>query len=109
MLIAWSLDQVIDLNNGLDVSHPLSYKEEVLCLGTVFGYSWILLFAALVYLYIIREDTIEESMSKFMSTFYILALCFILHNALVRTYSPLMQDDTQNLILVPLICLSFLF
>ena len=87
MLMAWSIDKVIDLNNGLDVSHPLNFSEEVLCLGTVFCYSWVLLVASLIYHYLIKESETEENMSKFITGFYLLAFSYLIHNTFVRTHS----------------------
>jgi hypothetical protein len=61
MIIAWGIDQVIDLNNGLNVSLPLTYNEEVLCLATLFSYSVCTIIVALAYKYMIADDDKDES------------------------------------------------
>jgi hypothetical protein len=48
MTLAWALDQIVDLNNGLDESHSLTFTEEMLCLATVFSWSGIVLVIGLI-------------------------------------------------------------
>jgi hypothetical protein len=88
MILAWALDQVIDLNNGLDVSHPLRFKEELICLTTVFSYSICCLALGITSKFLCERDDPrqeEESISSFMTVSFILIALFLPINTLVRT------------------------
>lgn len=56
MILAWALDQVIDLNNGLDVSHHLKFNEEILCLTTIFSYSIVCVISGMFVKFLCEND-----------------------------------------------------
>jgi hypothetical protein len=88
MIIAWALDQVIDLNNGLDVSHPLTFNEEILCLSTLFSYSITCVLVSLSNKYLCeKDDTLQEdeSLSQLMTVLFTLLAVFMPLNTFVRT------------------------
>lgn len=116
MILAWALDQVIDLNNGLDISHHLSFNEELLCLATIFTYSLFCLLLGVCTKFLCDKDdpkVEDESLSTLMTVLFTLLLLFMPLNTFVRTSlegSTLDQDDyleLQNLVLVPILCLGF--
>jgi hypothetical protein len=115
MILAWALDQVIDLNNGLDVSHPLRFKEELICLTTVFSYSICCLVLGITSKLLCEKDDPrqeEESISTFMTVSFLLLGVFLPINTLVRTSLDTVSSDAyqhlQNLLLAPLVSLAFI-
>lgn len=100
MILAWALDQVIDLNNGLDVSHPLRFKEELICLTTIFSYSISCLLLGISSKFICERDDPrqeEESISSFMTVSFILLAVFLPINTFVRTSLNKSIDDYLHL------------
>lgn len=88
MTLAWALDQVVDLNNGLDISHPLEFSEELLCLAAMFTWSGVVLIISLaINMLFKRERTLDkdESMPAFIRVSFIVLALYTCLNAVVRT------------------------
>lgn len=107
MVLAWSLDQLIDLNNGLDTSHPLAYREELLCLISLFSFSVVVLVVALIKHYLCTTHALQKQskVASWMTVGYLMLGQLILADLFVRTEHP--SQMVQNQILIPLIAASF--
>lgn len=85
MILAWALDQVVDLNNGLADSFPLTFSEEVLCLATVFSYSSVMMLVSLTYKFICSEDQKKgDDNMGFMSMGFAILVVLIPLNMIIR-------------------------
>lgn len=108
MTLAWALDQVVDLNNGLDTSQPLDFTEELLCLAAIFTWSGVVLAISLaINMLFKREKSLEkeENLPAFMRVSFTVLSLFTCLNLVVRTQSETLK--VQNAVIVPLVCLSF--
>jgi len=108
MTLAWALDQVVDLNNGLDTSHPLDFTEELLCLAAIFTWSGVVLAISLAINMLFKREKClekEENLPAFMRVSFTVLSLFTSLNLVVRTQSETLK--VQNAVIVPLVCLSF--
>ena len=85
MSFAWALDKVIDLNNGLNINSPLTFKEEVICLAALFSYSFITLLCGMAVNYLISKEDKEENSSRLLLTLFFLFILFLPLNTIIRT------------------------
>ena len=99
----------MDLNNGLDDSHQLNFLEEVLCLNAIFSYSgFIIVITLAINVLFKREEHAryqEETMTSFMRTAFLVLIVYFPLSTIIRTES--LALPIQNLILTPIVCLSF--
>jgi hypothetical protein len=102
--MAWSLDQLIDLNNGHS-NHPLTYREELLCLLLLFSHFLVTLIITLACHYLGgAKSQVSGQISQWMTATYIGLLVYLFTNCVVQSKSPI--DEVQNIILIPLVSLS---